>query len=255
MRVAYRHFLIPANGELVPSPARVSGLLQRLVDYRFLPTTAPQVESMELLEVDDIADESLFVRLAKSDYRLSWSLRWPSHLPELRYPFLSAPREAALTLSVHGSVAYLAPLSELVDPLGEPSGATSDGEKSEGLLSRVKGLLMGRDEPLLDLAIRCGCGASLEDTSELFVDCSVLLPRCPACGLPFRPSDRKGKLRSGWSNGLQRRDGGMYHRFGVVLDGGADSLQTEGPAVLDPKFLKVVSDAIGASLFEFPDLS
>ncbi len=252
MGVEYRHFLIPANGELVPSPGRISGLVQRLVDYKFLPPRPPLVESGELSSLDDVADESLFVTLTGADYRLSWELEWPDQ-ERLRYPFvppLTGP--ARVKLQIYGSTAYLAPLSELVDPLGEPPGAEED--EPEGLLTRLKGLLIGRERPLLDLATRCACGSPLEDTSELFHDYSVLLPRCPACGLPFRPGERRGKLRNGWSNGLQRREGGMLHRFGVLLDCGRCWPRPDGPGQLEPKFSKLVSDAIGASLFEFPDL-
>lgn len=249
---SYRHFLVPANGELVPSPGRVSGLVQRLMDYRFLPSSPPRVESGELESLPDVSDESLYVRLVSADYRLSWELSWPEQAT-LRCPFVPAPSgPARLTVSLYGSTAYLAPLSELVDPLGEPPGA--EAPAPESFYSRLKGVLLGRERPLLDLDIRCSCGGTLEDSSELFHDYTVLRTRCSSCGLPFRPAHRKGKLRSGWSNGLQRRDGGLLHRFGVLLDCGVWLPAPNGPGQLDPKFGKLVSDAIGASLFEFPDL-
>lgn len=252
MGVEYRHFAIPATCGLIPSPARVCNLVHKLVEARYLPEGPSELETPDnLTTVEGYLDEDAYVALMGSEFRQSWRLEWPSS--GLLYAFTQqADEHACYTLQICHSPHFLTPLSELIEPLQDPFGQEEE-PATEGLLAKVKSLLSPRVQ-LLDLAIRCECGAALEATSELFVGYTLLLARCPNCGKAFRPEERRGKLRSGWSSAVNRRPGGLTHRFAVVFDCGKSSPNENGPGSLEPKLAELISDCIGTSLFEFPDL-
>lgn len=254
MGVEYRHFVVPANCELVPSPARVHNLLQKMVARGWLPTELPLVDQPAgALLGSPPTDEDGFVGLMSADFRLTYRMNWPNQ-EKLRHPFSNDPcQSATIDVLVCYSTRFLSPLSELIDPLQDS--ASGDEEQPEGLLAKVKGLFMPRRAQLLDLALRCDCGAPIEETSDLFADYVLCFVRCPNCGKAFRPETRRGKLRNGWTNGVQRRPGGLLHRFGLVFDCGKSLPNPTGPGTLTPELAKLISDCLGTSLFEFPDLS
>jgi hypothetical protein len=250
----YRHFVIPATCGLIPSPARICNLLQRLRETRYLPAGPSELEIPgELRTLREPLDEDGYLALMGADFRQSWQLEWPRD-QRVRYPFMS-PSQPPLswTLQLNHSPEFLSPLSELIDPLQDPVGGEQE-PRSEGLLARVKGLFSPRVQ-LLDLAIRCECGGALESYSDVFVRYSVLLARCPDCGKAFRPEQRRAKLRSAWSSAVNRRPGGLMHRFAVVFDCGQRHPVSGGPGVLEPELANLISNSLGTSLFEFADLS
>jgi hypothetical protein len=252
MGVEYRHFLIPATCGLMPSAARVCKLVEKLVERRWLPDRTPEIEVSAAAPAPTWPmNEESFVSFVGTDFRLSWPLSWPG---DLCYAFTTqAFADAYYTLEVYGSAHFLAPLSELVDPLQDP--VSQEDSKADGLLDKVKGIFGSRPAQLLDLAIRCECGASLEDLVELFGGYTALLPRCPSCGKIFRPEERRGKLRNGWTGGIvERRPGGLFHRFALVVDCGKSVPNDNGPGVLDPSLTNLVSNCLGTTLFDFADL-
>jgi hypothetical protein len=252
MGVEYRHFVIPATCGLIPSPARVCNLVQKLVERRWLVDGPAELETPGRVQtVPGLLDENQYVALMASDFRLSWQMKWPGEAP---YAFTNqAFEDAYYTVQVCHSPQFLCPLSDLILPLQDPVDNATEA-RPEGLLSRVKGLFGSRSTPLLDLAIRCECGASLEDRSEVFEAYTLLLARCPSCGKAFRPESRRGKLRNGWTGSANRRLGGLVHRFGVVFDCGKSLPDESGPGVLNPMLSELISNCMGTSLFEFGDL-
>lgn len=254
MGVEYRHFVIPATCGLIPSPARVCNLIQKMVENGWLPGWEFDLETPgEIREVREALDEDQFVALMAGEFRANWKLEYPSPA-NLRYPFTASEQAPAYcTVQICHSQQYLIPLSELIDPLADPVPAGHDESRAGSLLSKVKGIFSPRVE-LLDLVIRCDCGAPLEDRSELFVDYNVLLSRCARCGKPFSPEQRRGKLRSGWGSAINRRPGGLAHRFGLVFDCGKCLPRHDGPGTLEPELMDLISNCTGGTLFDFPDL-
>lgn len=253
MGVEYRHFVIPATCEVIPSPARVCNLVTRLAEERWIPRAAPEFDQPAgATRLCWPMEEEDWVTLMATDFRLSWSMEWPSP-EELRYAFTcQSDPYAFYALQVHYSSRFLSPLSELVDPLQDPVG--HEEPRSEGLLSKVKGLFAPRGTELLDLAVRCECGAALEDRLDLFDGYEAFFARCPNCGKAFRPQERRAKLRNGWTAGVNRRPGGLLHHFAVVIDCGKSLPDENAPGVLEEKLHELISDSVGSSLFEFGDL-
>lgn len=252
MGVEYRHFVIPATCEVTLSPARVCNLVDKLIEGRWVPQTDPEFEQPSGVKAMHWPmHEDDWVTLAATDFRMSWSMEWPT--PELRYAFTcQSDPYAHYTLGLNFSSHFLSPLSELVDPLQDPVG--QEETRPEGLLSKVKGLFAPKEAGLLDLAVRCECGAALEDRIEIFDGYEAFFARCPSCGKAFRPEQRRAKLRNGWSSGVNRRPGGLLHHFAVVIDCGKSLPDENGPGVVEEKLLETISNSVGGSLFDFADL-
>lgn len=253
MGVEYRHFVIPATCEVIPSPARVCNLVTTLAQERWISETAPEIDQPAgVPPMHWPMEEDDWVTLMATDFRLSWSMEWPSP-EELRYAFTcQSDPYAYYRFQVHYSARFLSPLSELVDPLQDPVG--QEEPRPEGLLSKVKGLFAPRAVDLLDLAIRCDCGAALEDRLDLFDGYEAFFARCPSCGKAFRPGERRAKLRNGWNAGVNRRLGGLLHHFAVVIDCGKSHPDENGPGLIEKPLSELISNSVGSSLFEFADL-
>lgn len=254
MGVEYRHYLVPLNRVVRPSPARIAALLELLVAEGWLPrppvgaATYPFVE--EDFEDSDMEEIPAHAYLwdGESSVRVpaAASLQWAESLPPefqivvasenvslagVKYPFTSQQHpDARLSWRI-----------ELAEDLAyEPSVTEFTGQRTS-ISQRITNLFR---RPKESPPVLCACGARLDYATSFRdpIEAARIRIVCPACARPFDPSNLPAVVRDGYGTAAAI-PGGLVRCFSVVVDCEKSLPGSKGAFGIRPELVQAVEHA------------